>query len=171
MTVFGPHGSELYRIDCPSFRLKKNVYVYQGGEKGKQLFFISPVYGIDWNMMVCTPDDQIIGVLQYRRGDSGKGPKCWYFIDADGRERMCVNPELSSMQRVRRWFSLLSFHRYQVLVNGEVAAIFEKHSGLVHGHYEIDLLSSSLKEQDVHGLLATCIALSGIFRMVFTRFS
>jgi len=171
MTIYDQGMKELYDIDCPAFRLKNNVYVYQAKGDRKLLFYISPIYGIEWNLMVCLPDDEIIGILQRRRQKGDRGPKCWYFIDAKGHEVLCIKPELSTLQRVRRWFSMFSFDRYRLCRDDQVAAIFEKHSGLVHGHYEIDLMPDATPNRDPLILLASCIALTGIFRMVFSRLS
>jgi len=167
LTIKSGPKEKLYEVRYPSLRLKKKAYVLSAGESEELVVWLAPVWGVNWNIMVSLPDDQILGVLQKEK-ESKTGLAVWVARDYRGHQLLTVKPVGSLMNRLRKKITLFSSREDRIFVDQQMIGSFTTHSGYIHERYSVHLESPAEKLVDPRMLLSAIVTLTGIFARVFT---
>jgi hypothetical protein len=160
-------GEKLFRVYCPSLRLQRCAYLYAVREKEELLLWMSPVWGLTWNVQINLPNDEILGVLRKERSET-TGRVEWVAIDANGEKMLTVRPEGTVLHRLRKRLTLFSKQEEKIFVGDKSVGSFIRRAGYVHERYSVKLDPETRQFVEPRFLLAAATGLTGIFDRLFT---
>ena len=167
LTLSDERGDPLYEIHCPSLRMKKTAYIYRPGDKRELMLWLTPVWGLKWNIMISLPNDEIIGVCQ-RVLDAETKRWFWSVLNSDGKRILTVSQEDSTMDRLMKKVTLFSSYEDKIYAGQRYIGSFGSRSGVLHENFAINLTPEAGVVVDNRHLLSILVILTGIFNRVFT---